>query len=330
MYNFSQRRIVKKLFLSSNLAFTIPAARSLQMAIPDFQSIMLPLLTLLGDGKEHPNSELTDRLAEHFHLSPEEKTQLLPSGNQKVFSNRVAWAKADLKMAGLIQSPKRGLSEITQRGQEVLRNEPVRIDRKFLKQFQEYQEKIGQQGNKKSDAEQNETMQTPQEMLETAYQTLRREVAVELLNQVKSGTPEAFEKMVVELLLAMGYGGTLQDAGESLGKPGDEGLDGIIKEDRLGLDVIYIQAKKWENPVSRPEIQKFAGALQGKRARKGVFITTSSFSQGARDYANNIENKIVLIDGPQMAELMIDHGVGVSTSKVFEVKRIDYDYFIEE
>lgn len=301
------------------------------MAIPDFQSIMLPLLTLLGDGKEHPNFELTDSLAEYFVLSDADKAQLLPSGTQKVFSNRVAWAKAHMKMAGLLFSPKRGVSVITDRGQEILRKQPEKIDIKQLRAFPEYVEKTQPSTkNNTASAPSDASGQSPMEVLETAYQTLRREVAAELLNQVKSGTPEAFEKMVVELLLTMGYGGTLQDAGESLGKPGDEGLDGIIKEDRLGLDVIYIQAKKWENPVSRPEIQKFAGALQGKRARKGVFITTSSFSQGARDYANNIENKIVLIDGPQMAELMIDHGVGVSTSKVFEVKRIDYDYFIEE
>jgi restriction system protein len=165
--------------------------------------------------------------------------------------------------------------------------------------------------------------------LEEAYQTLRQELSTELLSQIKAGSPSSFEQTVIDLLLSMGYGGTLQDAGQSLGKAGDEGLDGIIKEDRLGLDVIYVQAKKWENSVSRPEIQKFAGALQGKRARKGVFITTSNFSQGAREYATSIESKIVLIDGRELTELMIDYGVGVSTGRVFEVKRIDYDYFEE-
>jgi restriction system protein len=299
-----------------------------EVSIPDFQTIMLPLLKLLGNGNEHSNSKVTQALADHFQLTQEEQEQLLPSGSQKVFTNRVAWAKADLKMAGLIKSPKRGLSCITQRGQDVLRGGPERIDRKFLKQFPEYREKIGR-GNKKCENEQNGAGQTPQEELEMAYQDLRQELSAELLSQVKAGSPGGFEQTVIDLLLAMGYGGTLQDAGQSLGKAGDEGIDGIIKEDRLGLDVIYVQAKKWENPVSRPEIQKFAGALQGKRARKGVFITTSSFSQGAREYAESIESKIVLIDGRELAELMIDYGVGVSTGKVYEVKRIDHDYFEE-
>jgi restriction system protein len=231
-------------------------------------------------------------------------------------------------MAGFLQSPKRGISVITQRGLDVLRNEPKRIDRKFLKQYPEYLEKVSR-GSNKSNTEQNDSEQTPQEVLEEAYQTLRQELSTELLNQIKAGSSGAFEQIVIDLLLAMGYGGTLQDAGQSLGKAGDEGLDGIIKEDRLGLDVIYVQAKKWENPVSRPEIQKFAGALQGKRARKGVFITTSSFSQGAREYAASIESKIVLIDGRELAEMMIDYGVGVSTGRVYQVKRIDYDYFEE-
>ncbi len=298
------------------------------MPIPDFQTIMLPLLRHVSDGKEYTNSGITDALAQHFRLTPEEQRALLPSGRQKVFANRVAWAKADLKMAGLIQSPKRGVSVITKRGLEVLTQNPERVDRKYLKQFPEYLEKIAP-GKKIEETVTNDVNaeRTPQEILDAAYQTLRDELSAELLDQIKSGSPSAFEQLVIDLLLAMGYGGTLQDAGQSLGRAGDEGLDGIIKEDRLGLDVIYVQAKKWENPVSRPEIQKFAGALQGRRAKKGVFITTSSFSRGARDYAASIDSRIVLIDGREMAELMIDHGVGVTTSSVYEVKRMAYDYF---
>jgi len=299
------------------------------MTIPDFQTIMLPLLRHIADGKEHSNKEITEAMADHFQLTVEERNQLLPSGKQKLFTNRVAWAKADLKMAGLVDSPKRGISVITQRGLDVLQQDPGKLNRNFLKQFPEYLEKISR-GGKKSDMEKdNDAAQTPQEVLENAYQSLRQEVSAELLSQIKNSSPGFFERLVIDLLVAMGYGGTLQDAGQSIGKAGDEGIDGIIKEDRLGLDVIYVQAKKWENLVSRPEIQKFAGALQGKRARKGVFITTSSFSQRASDYVASIESKIVLIDGEELAGLMIDYGVGVSTTSVYEVKRIDYDYFEE-
>lgn len=298
------------------------------MSIPDFQSIMLPLLRHIADGKEHSNRGITQALAEHFQLSREDLNRLLPSGRQKVFTNRVAWAKADLKMAGLIQSPRRGVSVITQRGLEVLSSKPERIDRNLLKQFPEYREKTS---SKKEVPEVNkeEPRATPQETLENAYQSLRQELAGELLEQIKSSSPGFFETLVIDLLVRMGYGGTMQDAGQSMGRAGDEGIDGIIKEDRLGLDVIYVQAKRWENPVSRPEIQKFAGALQGKRARKGVFITTSDFSQGARDYAASIESNIVLLGGRELAELLIDYGVGVSTTNVYEIKRMDYDYFEE-
>jgi restriction system protein len=295
------------------------------MAIPDFQTIMLPLLKHITDGNEHSNHELTEALAKHFQLSEEERNQLLPSGRQKLFTNRVAWAKADLKMAGLIHSPKRGISVITERGIEILRNPPDKIDRKFLKKFPEYSQKIGSTRKKDNAISQ----QTPQEILGNAYQVLRRELSSELLAQIKNSTPAFFEQLVIDVLVAMGYGGSIQDAGRSIGKAGDEGIDGIIKQDRLGLDIIYVQAKKWENPVSRPEIQKFAGALQGKRARKGVFITTSDFSGGAREYCKNIESRIVLVNGEELAGLMIDCGVGVSTGQVYEIKKIDLDYFEE-
>ena len=299
------------------------------MTIPNYQVIMPVLLQHIADGEEHSNSEITEAMADHFDLSEEERTRLLPSGNQKVFTNRVAWAKAELKMAGLIDSPRRGVSVITQSGLDVVRqNLPERMDRNFLKQFQGYREKLGG-GTKKPDSEQHNwrTESPPQEVLEEAYQSLKREVSSELLAQIKACSPSFFERIVVDLLVRLGYGGSLHDAGHSIGKSGDEGVDGIIKEDRLGLDIIYIQAKKWENTVSRPEIQKFAGALQGKRARKGVFITTSEFSQGAREYASGIETNIVLIDGEELAGLMIDYGVGVSTTNVYTVKKVDYDYF---
>jgi restriction system protein len=299
------------------------------MTIPNYQAIMPVLLQHIADCDEHSNRQITEAMADHFGLSEEERTRLLPSGNQKIFTNRVAWAKAELKMAGLIESPRRGISVITQSGLDVVRqNLPERMDRNFLKQFPGYREKLGG-GTKKPDTEQNHgpPENPPQEVLEEAYQNLKRELSSELLSQIKVCSPGFFERIVIDLLVRLGYGGSLHDAGRSIGKSGDEGVDGIIKEDRLGLDIIYVQAKKWENTVSRPEIQKFAGALQGKRARKGVFITTSEFSQGAREYASGIETNIVLIDGNELTGLMIDYGVGVSTTGVYEVKKVDYDYF---
>ena len=300
------------------------------MTIPDFQTIMQPLLKHISDGNEHTNKEITEALADHFQLTQEERSRLLPSGRQKVFTNRVAWSKADLKMAGLIHSPRRGVSVITERGQEILAQDPEYINRKFLKQFQEYQQKIKQGQTQPKTEQEEQSPETPQETLENAYQSLRQELTSELLEQVKNSSPSFFEQLVIDLLVKMGYGGTIKDAGQSIGKAGDEGIDGIIKEDRLGLDVIYVQAKKWENAVSRPEIQKFAGALQDKRARKGVFITTSYFSSGARESAARGNSNIVLIDGQELATLMMDYNVGVSTSSVYEVKRVDYDYFEED
>jgi len=295
------------------------------LSIPDFQTIMLPLLHHIADGKEYSNREITEHLVEHFQLTEEERNKLLPCGRQRLFLNRVAWAKADLKMAGFIHSPKRGISVITERGLEVLKKPPNKIDRKFLKKFPKYSQKINSPRKKDNAISQ----QTPQEILGNAYQVLRRELSSELLTQIKNSTPAFFEQLVIDVLVAMGYGGSIQDAGKSIGKAGDEGIDGIIKQDRLGLDIIYVQAKKWENPVSRPEIQKFAGALQGKRARKGVFITTSDFRGGAREYCKNIESRIVLVNGEELAGLMIDYGVGVSTGQVYEIRKIDLDYFEE-
>ena len=302
------------------------------MTIPNYQVIMPVLLQHIADGEEHSNREITEAMADHFGLSEEERIRLLPSGNQKVFTNRVAWAKAELKMAGLIESPRRGVSVITQSGLDVVRqNLPERMDRNYLKQFPGYREKLGGGTNKPEPEENNgRTEDPPQEVMEEAYQNLKRELSSELLSQVKACSPGFFERIVIDLLVRLGYGGSLHDAGRSIGKSGDEGVDGIIKEDRLGLDIIYIQAKRWENSVSRPEIQKFAGALQGKRARKGVFITTSEFSQGAREYASGIETNIVLIDGEELAGLMIDYDVGVSTTGTYEIKKMDHDYFVEE
>ncbi len=303
------------------------------MAIPNYQEIMLPLLEFLGDQEEHSLRETCSALAEHFGLSEEERRRLLPSGQKDVLRNRVSWARTYLKKAELLEPTRRGYFRITDRGVAVLARKPERIDNDFLDQFEEFREwrtvKHEKQAVKESGAEITEET-TPEESLEQAYQSLRDELAGELLQQLKASPPGLFEKIVVELLVKMGYGGSRKDAGEAIGKSGDEGIDGIIKEDRLGLDIIYIQAKRWENSVGRPEVQKFAGALQGQRARKGIFITTSSFTREATEYASRIESKIVLVDGERLAQLMIDHNLGVSLSATYEVKRIDTDYFTEE
>lgn len=298
------------------------------MAVPDFQSIMLPLLKLIGDKKEHSMRESIEKLGNEFDLTDEDRKALLPSGIQKVFDNRVNWSKTYLKKAGLLENKRRGYFNITDEGLKVLEQNPPKIDINFLMQFPGYVE--FRTGGKDKPVTTDDTPVTPEEILENSYQNLRNNIAQELLSSVKFCSPEFFEKLVVDLLLNMGYGGSRRDAGEAIGRSGDGGIDGIIKEDKLGLDTIYIQAKKWENTVSRPEIQKFAGALQGQQAKKGIFITTSSFSKGAREYANIIDSKVVLIDGEILAQLMIDYDIGVSKIKSYDLKKIDTDYFTEE
>lgn len=304
------------------------------MAIPDFQSIMLPLLKFCADGKEHTNREALDALAQEFGLTEEEQKELLPTGQQCVIDNRVAWARAHMKMADILENTRRGVFRITERGQDILKENPQEINLRFLRKFPEYEaardkHKENRRQQESSSGPEEQETKTPAEQLEYAYQTLRENLASEIIAQLKSASPVFFEKVVVEVLVKMGYGGSRKDAGQAIGRSGDEGIDGIIKEDRLGLDIIYIQAKKWEDPISRPEIQKFAGALQGKRARKGIFITTSRFCDTAKEFAANIDNKIILIDGQQLAQFMIDFGVGVATDAVYELKRLDSDYFTD-
>ncbi len=293
---------------------------------------MLPLLEITKDKKEHSIREVIEQLSQAFKLTEKEKTKFLPSGKEPIFYNRSRWARTYLTKAGLLDHTRRGYFRITDKGLEVLENPPEIIDNEYLSQFPEFAEFTS---GKKTDANEQKEIndldtKNPEEMLELAYQKLREELTENLLKTIKTCSPSFFEKLVVDLLLNMGYGGTRKDAGKAIGKSGDEGIDGIIKEDRFGLDIIYIQAKRWEAVVGRPEIQKFAGALQGQRARKGIFITTSSFSREAQDYVDNIDSKIILIDGEYLAQLMIDHNVGVHTSSKYEVKNIDSDYFIEE
>lgn len=301
------------------------------MAIPDYQSIMLPLLRFAADGNEHSLRQAIEGLAEKFELTDAERKELLPSGQQPTFDNRVAWARTYVSKAGLLESTRRGYFWITQLGRAVLAKNPSVINVKFLEQFPEFivfRTKRHEQ-EKTTETVETEDLETPAELLETAYQKLREDLSADLLKIVKECSPAFFERLVIDLLVKMGYGGTRKEAGKAIGRSGDEGIDGIINEDRLGLDVIYIQAKRWQAPVGRPEIQKFAGALQGHRAKKGIFITTSVFTREAEDYVAKIESKIVLIDGEQVSQLMIDHNVGVASVASYETKRVDSDYFIE-
>ncbi|MBN1867421.1 restriction endonuclease [Candidatus Sumerlaeota bacterium] len=310
------------------------------MAIPDYQTCMLPVLKFHSDGQEHTFRETIEALAREFGLTDDECREMLPSGGQEIFDNRVGWARTYLKKAGLLEAPKRGLTRITERGLEVLGTNPQRVDAKYLSRFEEFQafqarhrSKTGADAESRAngnDAEPETNDKTPEESLENAYQKLRSNLAADLLQNLKSCSPSFFERLVVDVIVKMGYGGTRKDAGQAIGRGGDGGIDGIVKEDKLGLDAIYIQAKRWENTVGRPEIQKFVGVLTGERARKGLFITTSDFSRDAREFVKHLETKVVLIDGETLADLMIDHNVGVSTVSSYEIKRVDSDYFTEE
>lgn len=302
------------------------------MAVPDFQSMMLPLLEAIADGVEHSNSAVYDSVAKQMKVSAEDLQLMHSGGEQTVFYNRVAWGKTYLKKGGLIQSPKRGSIQITESGQKVLKTTPDKIDLRLLK-------KIGGADCLKplrtkevvlaAESISELSAETPDELIEAGYQSLRNELIEEILDQVKRCTPQFFERLVVKLLVAMGYGGSLEDAAQVLGRSGDGGIDGTIKEDKLGLDVICIQAKRWDGTVGRPVVQAFAGSMEGFRARKGVLITTATFSKEAEDYITRIERKIVLIDGQRMAELMISHNVGVTVVQAYEIKRIDSDFFTE-
>ena len=298
------------------------------MAIPDYQSIMLPLLQLVADKQEYKMRDATATLADQFDLSDEERKVLIPSGTQALFYNRVGWARTYLVKAGLLETPRRGYIAITESGLKLLAEKPTEVNNKLLKRYQGFRDfqSIGSEEKLPKEPAQ----QTPEELIEDGCQSIRDNLALELLKEIKASSPQFFERLVVELLVNMGYGGSRKDAGEAIGKSGDGGINGIIKEDRLGLDVIYIQAKRWENNVAPAEIQKFVGALHGKKANKGVFITTSSFSKNALEYALNVGTKVILIDGNQLAQLMIDYNVGVSSVSSYEIKKIDSDYFVEE
>ena len=302
--------------------------------IPDFQTIMLPLLEFLSDGKEHTVQELNEFISDKFQLTEEERKELLPSGTQAIINNRVGWARTYLKKAGLIDSPKRATFVITKEGLKLLKTKPSKINIALLKtlpKFKEWKDDYSVKGKEEKYNDEIDLFseKTPQELLDYGYQKLTNELSIELLENVKNSSPDFFENLVIDLLVRMGYGGSKREAGKAVGKSGDGGIDGIINEDKLGLDKIYIQAKKWDNTVPIKEIRDFAGALLGQKAKKGIFITTSNFPKSAYEYVHNIEHNIILIDGKKLTELMIENNIGLSVQSVYEVKKIDTDYFEE-
>ncbi|MGI8402887.1 MAG: restriction endonuclease [Gemmatimonadaceae bacterium] len=302
------------------------------MTIPDYQTLMLPLLSLLRDGQDCTVRAARERIAQQFTLSEDELRQTVPSGKKLLFADRLSWATAYMKQAGLLESARRGVYRITRRGAEVLATEPTSIDNSVLERFAEFREfRARSVGTGSVESTPQAEDKTPDEQLDASYQRLRGNVEAELLSSVKAASPAFFERLVIALLVRMGYGGSLQDAGKAIGKTGDGGIDGVISEDRLGLDVIHIQAKRWDGKtVGRPDVQAFAGSLDGVRAKKGILITTSGFSADAHAYVERIEKRIVLIDGSRLARLMFDFGVGVAAVASYDIKRVDSDFFSEE
>lgn len=311
------------------------------MPIPTHEEAMLPVLRLLGDGEVRHRRSVADIMADHFSLTPEERARMLPSGKAPVIRSRTGWALSYMKQAGLVTTTRRGWYQITPLGSAVLSQNPKEIDNDFLMRFEGFQDfrarsKSDQETaatepsiDKKESTDPETVVEPPDEALDRAYTRLRAAVESELVDTLVTVSPTFFEELVIDLLVRMGYGGNRAEAARAIGRTGDGGIDGVIDEDRLGLDSIYVQAKRWQGSVGRPDIQKFAGALQGQRATKGIFITTSTFSREAEDYAQRIGTRIVLIDGRRLASLMFEHDVGVASRRTYVVKDVDGDYFEE-
>ncbi|MDR1959749.1 MAG: restriction endonuclease [Planctomycetaceae bacterium] len=300
------------------------------MPVPEFQECFLPFLKIIGDNKLHKASDIKETLAEHFQLTEAEKNERLKSGGKR-FGNNVDWVRSYFKRVSVIETPEKGYVKITKRGLDILKEKPDSIDIKYLKRFSEYIVSGKKNENENAAIDGDEKAAAPEEVIDENYEILRQALADELLSQIHAKKSDFFERLVVKLLVRMGYGGSMEDAGKAVGQSGDGGIDGIIKEDKLGLDVVYLQAKRWkDSSIGRPEIQKFVGALAGHGAKKGVFITTSTFTEDARKYQPHNDTKIVLIDGTELMQLMIDYNLGVTTVASYEIKRMDYDFFEEE
>lgn len=304
------------------------------MAIPDYESCMLPLLRLVSDNEIHTMRELTGQIAEHFALTEDERQKILPSGQQSYINNRVGWAKSYLKKAGLLENPSRGKVRITGEGRAVVAAPPPVINCEYLMKYPAFvdfwkQKRKVATESESALAEPERPERTPDEAIESAYEDIRDALAEDLLEQVMNCNPTFFERLVLKLLLAMGYGGAFPESSSHVGKTRDGGIDGIINEDKLGLDIICVQAKRWTDSVGRPVVQAFAGSMEAHRAKKGVLISTSTFSRDALDFVDRIERKIVLIDGSKLAQLMIEYDIGVATAKTYTIKKIDSDYFVE-
>ena len=312
------------------------------MAIPGYQEILLPLLQLVGDGREWHIKDTKEILSDHFKLTEEERQQKIPSGYEPLIYNRIHWARLYLVRSGLLTATRRGYIRIAESGKHLLATKPSSLSTPFLRdKYPELREYLSVSTQKtKSSCAPDESVatqeaknadETPEEILEQVHKTLKKQLAADLLDQIKEMPPYFFEQLVVDLLKKMGYGGPVEDAALVTPRSNDGGIDGIIKEDRLGLETIYIQAKRYKDTsVGRPEIQAFVGALHGRRSRKGVFITTSSFANQAVEYAKSIETRVVLIDGQRLAQYMIEFGLGVATTHTYEIKRIDSDYFNDD
>jgi restriction system protein len=313
------------------------------MPIPKYDEIMLPLLKVLSDGNPHTKREVTEKMADHFKLTPEERQQMLPSTKATYIKHRTGWAAFGLRKAGLADNPVEGTLVITDEGRKFLGANPSgRLTRSVLMQFEPYRQFVAEMKERNSASARKaaglspvasnsdeDEQTTPEERIEAAFVELRETLIADLRAKLAAVDPFRFEQVVLDLLVAMGYGGSRKEAAAVTQKTGDEGIDGVINEDRLGLDVIYIQAKRWKGNVGRPEIQSFVGALAGKKANKGIFITTSSFHDNATEYAAGLHNKVILVDGRRLAELMIEHGIGVSEEHAYSVKKIDSDFFDE-
>lgn len=305
------------------------------MPIPKYDEMYRAFLDCLADGQQHKSKEVKDVVAGVFSVSEKERTELLPSGKQQLFDNRIGWTRTYLKKAGLVQSPSRGVYVITPVGRQVLDENPPQIDNLFLQRFESFRKFISPNNEDTITAIPVEKVssKTPQDILDEAFQQINTTLADDILNEIMKQSPAFFEHLVVKLLTQMGYGGSVDNAGMVIGQTGDEGIDGVIREDKLGFSLIYIQAKRWDcdKTVGRPELQKFVGALAGQGASKGLFITTAKFTKEAYQYAEKQHTtKVVLVDGTTLAKLMIEYNLGVSTEVTYRIKRIDSDFFAED